>query len=117
MPMARATEASQAGKAAVPARKPGRPTVTAARPPAKLTKATAAAKSTRTAAAPAAPRLSTEELRGCVGALERANVTLQARNREANHSARTAAARIAGLEDQVAQLEKRVALAQPKAKR
>jgi hypothetical protein len=47
-----------------------------------------------------------------VEALERANATLRAKNRDANRSAKTAAARIAELEDQVAQLEKRVASAQ-----
>ena len=46
--------------------------------------------------------------------LERANATLRAKNREANRAAKTAAARIAELEDQVAQLEKRVAAAQRK---
>jgi hypothetical protein len=46
-----------------------------------------------------------------VEALERANATLRAKNRDANRAAKTAAARIAELEDQVAQLEKRVAAA------
>ena len=49
-----------------------------------------------------------------VEALERANPTLRAKSREANRAAKTAAARIAELEDQVAQLEQRLASAQPK---
>jgi hypothetical protein len=47
-----------------------------------------------------------------VETLERANATLRTKNREANRSAKSAAARIAELEGQVAQLEKRVASAE-----
>jgi len=108
--MARATKPTSTRKAAVPARKPGRPAAI----PAKRPKAPAAAKPTRTVAPPAAPKLSKDELRTRVEALERANATLRTRNREANRSAKTAAARIAELEDQVAQLEKRLASAQRK---
>jgi chromosome segregation ATPase len=88
-----------------------------AKTPAKRTKTTGAAKPTQTATSPAAPKLSKDELRARVEALERVNATLRAKNREANRSAKTAAARIAELEDQVAQLEKRMASAQPKPKR
>jgi chromosome segregation ATPase len=113
--MARPPKAPQSRKSAVPARKPGRPAVAPAKTPAKRAKATAAAKPTQTAASPAAPKLSKDELRARVEALERTNATLRAKNRDANRSAKTAAARIAELEDQVAQLEKRLASAQRKA--
>jgi hypothetical protein len=115
--MARATKPTSTRKAAASARKPGRPTVTAAKTPAKRPKAPAVAKPTRTVVLPAEPKLSKDELRTRVEALERANATLRVKNREANRSAKTAAARIAELEDQVAQLEKRVTSAQPKSKR
>jgi len=114
--MARPTKATQTRKSAVPAGKPGRPAVTPAKTPATRTKAPGAAKPTRTVASPAAPKLSKDELRTRVEALERANTTLRAKNRDANRTAKTAAARIAGLEDQVAQLEKRVASAQRQSK-
>jgi hypothetical protein len=113
-PMARSTKPTSTGKAAVtrkaavPARKPGRPAATAAKMSAKPKQA---------AAPPAAPKLSKDELRTRVETLERANSTLRAKDRDANRAAKIAAARIAELEDQVAQLEKRVAAAQPKAKR
>ena len=114
--MARPTKASQTKKSAVPTRKPGRSAVTPAKTPAKRTKATVASKPIQTAASPAAPKLSKDELRARVEALERANATLRAKNREANRAAKTAAARIAELEDQVTQLEKRVASGQPQPK-
>src|SRR5689334_17164307 len=114
--MARPTKAAQTSKSAGPARKPGRPAATAAKTPAKRTKVTAAAKPKQAAASPAAPKLSKDELRTRVEALERTNATLRARNRDANRAAKTAAARIAELEDQVAQLEKRVAAAQRQSK-
>jgi chromosome segregation ATPase len=104
-------------KAAVPARKPGRPAATAAKTPAKHSKPTTAAKPKQAAAPPAAPKLSKDELHARVEKLERANATLRAKNRDANRAAKIAATRIAELEDQVAQLEKRVASAQPTAKR
>jgi len=115
--MARPTKATQTRKSAVTAGKPGQRAVTPVKTPAARTKTPAASKSPRTAAAPAAPKLSKDELRTRVEALERANATLRAKNRDANRAAKTAAARIAELEDQVAQLEKRVASAQPKPKR
>ena len=112
--MARPTKPTSTRKAAAPARKPGRTTATVAKAPAKHPKAPAAAKPPRTIASPAAPKLSKDELRTRVEALERANATLRTKNREANRAAKTAAARIAELEDQVAQLEKRLASAQRK---
>ena len=112
--MARATKPTSTRKAAGPTRKLGRPAVTAAKTPAKRPKATAAAKPKQAVAAPAAPKLSKDELRARVEALERANATLRAKNRDANRAAKTAAARIAELEDQITQLEKRVASSQRK---
>jgi len=109
--MARTTKAAPPKKPAASMRKPGRPAATAAKTPAKRTKATAAAKPKQAAASAAAPKLSKDELRTRVETLERANATLRAKNRDANRVAKTAAARIAELEDQVAQLEKRVAAA------
>src|SRR3954447_13474348 len=113
--MARPTTAPPTKKSAISTRKPGRPTATPANTPAKRPKVPAAAKPTRTVASPAAPKLGKDELRTRVEALERANTTLRAKNRDADRAAKTAAAQSAELEDQVAQLEKRVAAAQRKA--
>jgi ribonuclease E len=115
--MARPPKAPQSRKSAVPARKPGRPAAAPAKTPAARTKTPAASKPIQTAAVPAAPKLSKDELRARVEALEQANATLRAKNRDANRAAKTAAARIAELEDQVAQLEKQMTSAQPKPKR
>jgi chromosome segregation ATPase len=115
--MARPPKAPQSRKSAVPVRKPGHLAVAPAKTPAKRPKAPAASKPIQTAAASAAPKLSKDELRARVEALEQANATLRAKNRDANRSAKTAAARIAELEDQVAQLEKQMTSAQPKPKR
>jgi len=119
-PMTRPTKPTSTRKAAAtkqaagPTRKPGRPAATAAKTPAKRLETAVAAKPKQAAAAPAAPKLSKDELRTRVEALERTNATLRAKNRDANRSAKTAAARIAELEEQVAQLEKRLAAAQRK---
>jgi hypothetical protein len=106
--MARSTKAPQAKMpAGMPGRKPDRPSATAAKTPDKAIKAPAAVAPKRAAvAAPAFPKPSKDELRARVEELERANATLRAKSREANRAAKTAAARIAELEDQVAQLEK-----------
>jgi hypothetical protein len=62
------------------------------------------------AASPVAtPKPSKDELRALVEKLEAGNATLRTKNRDANRAAKIAAARIAELEDQVAQLEKRAA--------
>jgi hypothetical protein len=91
-------------------RKPVRPAapVVLAKTPAKVTKPTAAAKRAPVTAAPAV-KLSKDELRELVEKLERANATLRAKNREANRTAKAAAARIAELEEHVARPEKTVA--------
>jgi hypothetical protein len=86
-------------------RKPGRPAApTAAKAPAKVAKAAAAPKQAPAVAAPI-PKLSKDELRVQVEKLEHANAMLRTKSREANKTAKTAAARIAVLEDQVARLE------------
>ena len=59
----------------------------------------------KTATVPA-PKPSKDELRAQVEKLERANALLRARSRESRGLAKTAASRIAELEDQVAQFEK-----------
>jgi hypothetical protein len=87
-------------------RKPGRPAKVPVATLAKATRATKAA--TRTPAAPPAPKVSKEELRAQVVKLEGQVVTLRAKSRETNKAAKVAMARIAELEVQVAQLEKKV---------
>jgi len=89
-------------------RKPGRPAAATAKTSAKVTKTTAAPKHAG-AASPAAPKLSKDELRARVEALERANATLRTKSREGGRAAKAAAARVAELEDQVARLEKQAA--------
>lgn len=114
--MAHPAKAPATKKSAVPARKPGRPAATPAKPPAKRPTAPAAAKPAPTAmTSPAAPKLSKDDLRARVETLERANAAVRAKNRDANRAARTAATRIAELEDQVTQLEKHLASARRKA--
>jgi hypothetical protein len=58
---------------------------------------------------PRAPKLSKDELRAQVEKLERANATLRAKSRETNRVAKSSAARIAELEEEVARLEKKAA--------
>ncbi len=106
--MARFVKATETKKPAAPTRKPGRPAAATAKTSAKVTKTTAAPEHAG-AASPAAPKLSKDELRARVEALERANATLRIKNREAGRAAKTATARIAELEDQVARLEKQAA--------
>src|SRR5271165_799943 len=106
--MARLVKATETKKPATPTRKPGRPAAATAKTSAKVTKTTAAPEHAG-AAAPAAPKLSKDELRARVEALERTNATLRTKSREAGRAAKTAAARIAELEDQVARLEKQAA--------
>jgi hypothetical protein len=107
--MARTARSTPTPKAAAKGRKPGRPTsATAKVKSAKTTRGTVASK--RAATAPtAAPKLSKDELRAQLEKLERANATLRSKSREANRAAKTAAARIAELEQEVARLEKRIA--------
>jgi|SRR4051794_40259321 len=113
--MARAARAPQSKKPAGSAGNASRSTTALAKTPAKRAKAPAA-KSTPTTTSLAALKLSKDELRARVETLERANAALRAKGRDANRAAKTADARIAELEDQVARLEKRLASAQPKPK-
>ena len=62
------------------------------------------------AVTPAAPKPSKEELRAQVEKLEQANAALRAKQREANRVAKTSAARVAELEAQVMELEKKAAV-------
>jgi phage I-like protein len=110
--MARIATATKTTKPAPRGRKPTRratPIAAKTGAKAKTPKAPGiAAVSKRASAAPAPePKVSKEELRARLEKLERANAALRAKSREANRAAKTAAARIAELENQVAQLEKR----------
>jgi hypothetical protein len=109
--MARVAKSSKTTKPAAKGRGTGRPTATAAKTAAKakhpkVTKVVAA-KRAPIAAAPA-QKLSKDELRAQVEKLERGNATLRAKSREANRTAKTTAARVAELEEQVARLEKQL---------
>lgn len=103
-------------KPAVPERKPGHPAAGAQKPPVKATKAAAAPKP-RPVAAPPAPKVSKDELRAQVEKLEGTVATLRTRTREANRAAKTAAARIAELEDQAARFGKQAVAQTAAAKR
>ena len=114
--MARAAKAASAKQPVTAGRKPGRPKAAPAETSTKIAKPSPPPKRVATAA-PAAPKLSKDELRARVEQLERANATLRAKSREANRAAKTAAARIAELEEEVARLEKQAAPASAPAKR
>jgi hypothetical protein len=114
--MARPAKAVLAKRPVTAGRKPGRSKATPAETPAKIAKPSAAPKRLATAA-PAAPKLSKDELRARVEQLERANAMLRAKSREANRAAKSAAARIAELENEVARLEQQAAPPSAPAKR
>jgi chromosome segregation ATPase len=110
--MARWAKTTKTTKLAVKGRKAGHPAASAKRP---TKKARTAKRAVPTASpqhtprmAPSAPKLSKDELRAQVEKLERANANLRAKNREASREAKTTAARIAELEEQVARLEKQL---------
>jgi len=103
-------------KPAAAKRKPGRPAAAGSRSPTKGIKPAAVAKRAPATAAPA-PKVSKDELRAQVEKLELSVAALRTKNREANRAAKTAAARIAELEDQVARLEKAAASQAAPAKR
>ena len=109
--MARAAKATKAKQPPVGTRKPGRAKSAVAATSAKAAKPSPAPKRipAATSAAPVAAKLSKDELRAQVEKLESANAALRGKSREANKAARTAAARISELEQQVAQLEKKAA--------
>ena len=106
--MARAAKATRATKPAAPRRKPVRRAAVAAKKPAKVVKPAASSKRVSLAAT-SVSKVSKDELRAQVEKLERANATLRAKSREASRSAKVDAARIAALEDQVMQLERKAA--------
>jgi phage I-like protein len=111
--MARGAKLSKTATLTAKGRKPGRKTAVAAKAGAKaksptFTKVTAPAKRVSAASA-RAPAVSKDELRAQVAKLERANATLRAKGRDAGRAAKTAAARIAELEDQVARLSQQLA--------
>jgi hypothetical protein len=135
--MARTAKVTNITNPAAPARKPGRPAKTAAKASAKAGGAAATPKrapvgsaavspaqtATKTlatvskvAAAPKRvpvtadplPKPSKDELRLQVEKLEGTVASLRTKNREANRNAKTATARIAELEDEVAQLAKKL---------
>lgn len=112
--IAKATKATT--KPAVPKRKPDPPAAVAQTPPVKATKAAAAPKRTPVAAPPV-PKISKDELRAQVEKLEGTVATLRTKNREAKRAAKTAAARIAELENQVVQFEKQAVAQTAPAKR
>lgn len=111
--MARTAKSAKAGQRTARARKPARPPTASAKPAVKGRTSkparAAAAPKPGPAALPRAPKLSKDELRAQVEKLERANATLRAKSRETSRAARSAAARIAELEGEVARLEKKVA--------
>lgn len=111
--MARTAKPAKAGQRTARARKPGRPPTASAKPAVKGRTSkparAAAAPKPGPAVLPRVPKLSKGELRAQVEKLERANATLRAKGREANRAAKSAAARIAELEGEVARLEKKVA--------
>jgi hypothetical protein len=111
--MARQAKTMKTAKPAVRGRKAGHPAASVKRPTkeaartAKRAVPTASPKHTPRMAA-SAPKLSKGELRAQVEKLERANANLRAKNREASRAAKTTAARIAELEEQVVRLEKQL---------
>jgi chromosome segregation ATPase len=112
--MARRAKTTKTAKPAVRGRKAGHPVASAKRTTKKAAKTAKRAVSTASPKhtppkAPAAPKLSKDELHAQVEKLEHANANLRAKNREASREAKTTAARIAVLEEQVARLEKRLA--------
>lgn len=134
--MARTAKVTNITTPAAPARKPGRPAKTAAKASAKAGGAAATKRApvgsatvspaqtatktratvSKVAAAPKRvpvtaallPKPSKDELRLQVEKLEGTVASLRTKNREANRNAKTAAARIAELEDEVAQLAKKL---------
>jgi hypothetical protein len=112
--MARRAKTTKTAKLAVRGRKAGHPAASVKRPTKKAARTAKRAVSTASPKrashmAPSPPKLSKDELRAQVEKLERANAALRAKNREASRNAKTTAARIAELGEQVARLEKQLA--------
>jgi len=109
--MARAAKTTRDAKLVGRGSNRNQPTRTAAPASAKVpgsAKASAPIKGVSAAAVPV-PKVSKDELRAQVEKLQHANATLRTKSREGNRAAKTAAARIAELEDQVARLEQQLA--------
>ena len=111
--MARRAKTTKTAKVAVRGRKAGHPAASVKRPTKKAAGTPKGAVSKASPKhtprmAPSPPKLSKDELRAQVEKLERANVNLRAKSREANRQAKITAARIAELEEQVARLEKQL---------
>jgi hypothetical protein len=109
--MARRAKTTKTAKPAMRGRKTGHPATSVKRPTKKAARTAKGAVSTASPKrtppiAPVAPKLNKDELRAQVDKLERANANLRAKNREGNREAKTTAARIGELEEQVARLEK-----------
>jgi hypothetical protein len=113
--MARAAQTTKTPKLAAAGRRRGRPPNSAKQAPAKLKKVAVPAKRSALTGVVVA-KVSKDELRAQVDKLQRANAVLRAKGREVNRAAKADAARIAELEDEVAQLEKKVASAGAPAK-
>ena len=111
--MARTTKSAEIGQRTARSRKPGRPPTASVKPGAEGSDIEARESGGRSEArsSHAAPgsQLSKDELRAQVEKLERANATLRAKSRETNRAAKSAAARIAEFEGEVARLEKKAA--------
>ena len=112
--MVRRAKTTKIAKPVVRGQKVSHPAASAKRPAKKAGRSTKGALSSaspkRTAPiAPSAPELSKEELRTQVAKLERSNANLRVKNREASREAKTTAARIAELEQQVARFENQLA--------
>ena len=110
--MARATRATTRTTSA-----PRAAARSAANPAKVAAKASASNVVTAKPSAERAPMVTKGELRAQVEKLERANATLRAKGREATKAAKTAAARIAELEDEAAALAKQVTPQAASAKR
>ena len=111
--MARTAKTKKMTKRAGWGRKLSRPVTTAAKSGAKIKASritrTAAARKRASAVSAAVTKVSKGELRTQVEKLERANSALRAKSRAAGQAAKTAAARIAELEDEVTRLGKQLA--------
>jgi hypothetical protein len=116
--MARLARATKTTTTTSTGRKRGRPpgsaTKSGTKGPASRVVKKAAAPKRASAASPPVAKFSKDELRAQVEKLKRANVKLREKNKEAGRSAHpAAAARIAELEEQVAQLKKGTAPTTP----
>jgi hypothetical protein len=111
--MVQRAKTTNTAKLTVGGRKAGRPAASVKGPTKKAARTAERAASTASPKptpriAPSPPKLSKDELRAQVEKLGRTNANLRAKNREASREAKTSAARIAELEEQVVRLEKQL---------